>query len=327
MLVRSIMAAAIAVCGAGAAPAQAQESAKNYPNKPIRILVGFSAGGIADLGGRLLADHITRATGQNAVVENRGGAAGTVATQAVAKAPPDGYTLGVVLSGQLVINPFVQKTFPLDTRKDLVPVAAIGEAPQMIAINAGVPAKTLKEFVALAKAKPGGMSYASAGFGSLPHLSAAEFLRQAGIKLVHVPYKGNQPATTDLLGGQVQLLSSSIGGLRAGLQAGKIRLLLVAAKKRHPAVPDVPTSAEAGLPDYLMTVWIGVVAPAGTPQPIVDRVHGFVQDMLKDKAMVKRMAGAAIEVMPMSQRDFAGFVNNEYGRWQNIVKAAGVEPQ
>jgi tripartite-type tricarboxylate transporter receptor subunit TctC len=322
MLIRSIMAALVAVCGASAAHAQG-----DYPNKPIRILVGFSAGGIADLGARLLADHITRATGQTAVVENRPAAAGTVATQAVAKAAPDGYTIGVVLSGQLVINPFVQKAFPLDTLKDVLPVAAIGEAPQMIAINAGVPAKTLKEFVALAKAKPGGMSYASAGFGSLPHLSAAEFLRQAGIKMVHVPYKGNQPATTDLLGGQVQLLSSSIGGLRAGLEAGKIRLLLVAAKNRLPYIKDVPTSAEAGLPDYLMTVWLGVVAPAGTPQPVVDRVHGFVQAMLKDPAMVKRMAGAAIEVMPMSQRDFASFVKDEHGRWQKIVKAAGVEPR
>ena len=186
------------------------------------------------------------------MVENRSAAAGTVAAQAVAKAPPDGYTLGVVLSGQLVINPFVQKTFPLDTLKDLLPVAAIGEAPQMIAINAGVPAKTLKEFVALAKAKPGTMSYASAGFGSLPHLSAAEFLRQAGINLVHVPYKGNQPATTDLLAGQVQLLSSSIGGLRAGLEAGKIRLLLVAAKNRLPYIAgraDLGRGRHSRLPD------------------------------------------------------------------------------
>jgi tripartite-type tricarboxylate transporter receptor subunit TctC len=317
-----MLAAVMVVCGVNTAPAQG-----DYPNKPVRLMVGFSAGGIADLGARLLADHITRETGQTAVVENRPAAAGTVATQAVAKAPPDGYTLGVVLSGQLVINPFVQKAFPLDPLKDLVPVAAIGEAPQMIAIHAGVPVKTLKEFVALAKAKPNTMTYASAGFGSLPHLSAAEFLRQAGIKMVHVPYKGNQPATTDLLAGQVQLLSSSIGGLRAGLEAGKIRLLLVAAKNRHPAVPSVPTSAEAGIPDYLMTVWMGVVAPAGTPQPIVDRAHTWVQGMLKDPAMVKRMAGAAIEVMPMSRRDFARFVQDEYGRWQKIVKAAGVEAQ
>ena len=232
-----------------------------------------------------------------------------------------------MLSGQLVINPFVQKTFPLDALKDLVPVAAIGEAPQMIAINAGVPAKTLKEFVALAKAKPSTMSYASAGFGSLPHLSAAEFLRQAGVSLVHVPYKGDQPATTDLLAGQVQLLSSSIGGLRPELEAGKIRLLLVATKNRLPYIPEVPTSAEAGIPDYLMTVWIGVVAPVGTPQPIVDRMHGWVQGMLKDESMVKRMAGAAIDVMPMSQREFSAFVKDEYTRWQKIVKDAGVEPQ
>jgi tripartite-type tricarboxylate transporter receptor subunit TctC len=290
-------------------------------------MVGFSAGGIADLGARLLADHITRETGQTVVVENRPAAAGTIAVQAVAKAPPDGYTIGVVLNGQLVINPFVQKTYPLDALKDVVPVAAIGEAPQMIAINAGVPAKTLKEFVALAKAKPNTMSYASAGFGSLPHLSAAEFLRQAGISLVHVPYKGNQPATVDLLGGQVQLLSSSIGGLRAGLVAGKIRLLLVAARSRLPYIPDVPTSAEAGIPDYLMTVWMGVVAPPGTPAPVVDRLHALVQGLLKDQGMVRKMAGAAIDVMPMSQAAFAAFVKDEYARWQGIVKNAGVEPQ
>jgi tripartite-type tricarboxylate transporter receptor subunit TctC len=322
MLIRAIVAVLMAAGFCGAAQAQG-----DYPNKPIRMIVGFAAGGIADLGARLLGDHITRETGQTVVVENRPAAAGTVAALAVAKAPPDGYTLGFVLSGQLVINPFVQKQMPFDVLKELVPVAAVGEAPQMIAINAEVPAKTLKEFVALAKAKPGSLNYGSAGHGSLPHLSAAEFARQAGINLVHVPYKGNAPATADLLAGRIQVLSSSIGGLRAGLQAGKTRLLLVAAKKRLPYIADVPTSAEAGIPDYLMTVWLGVVAPAGTPQPTVDRVHALVQGMLKDQTMVKRMAGAAIDVMPMSQRAFAAFVKDEYGRWQRIVKAAGVEPQ
>ncbi len=216
---------------------------------------------------------------------------------------------------------------PFDVLKELVPVAALGEAPQMIAINAEVPAKTLKELVALAKAKPGSLNYGSAGYGSLPHLSAAEFVRQAGIDMVHVPYKGNAPATADLLAGRIQLLSSSIDGLQPGLDAGKTRLLLVATKARLPYIPDVPTSAEAGIPNYLMTVWLGLVAPAGTPQPIVDRLHTLVQGMLKDPAMVKRMAGAAIEVMPMSQRDFSSFVKDEYTRWQGIVKAAGVEPQ
>ncbi len=330
MLIRSLLAMLIAamvnVTMVGVA-ARAQESAKDYPSKPIRIIVGFAAGGIADLGARLLGDHITRETGQAVVVENRTAAAGTIAALAVAKAPPDGYTLGLVLSGQLVINPFVQKQMPLDVLKELVPVAVVGEAPQMIAISTEVPAKTLKEFVALAKAKPGAMSYGSAGHGSLPHLSAAEFVRQAGIDLVHVPYRGNAPATADLVAGRVQLLSSSIGGLSPGIDAGKTRLLLVATKNRLPYIPDVPTSAEAGLPDYLMTVWLGLVAPAGTPQPIVERIHALVQGLIKDPVMVKRMAGAAIDVMPMSQRDFGVFVKDEYARWQKIVKDAGVEPQ
>jgi tripartite-type tricarboxylate transporter receptor subunit TctC len=291
------------------------------------MMVGFAPGGIADLGARLLGEYVTRETGQPVVVENRAAAAGTAAALAVAKAPPDGYTLGFVLSGQLVINPFVQKAMPFDALGELIPVAAVGEAPQMIAVNAEVPAKTLREFVALAKAKPGSLSYGSAGHGSLPHLSAAEFARQAGIEMVHVPYRGNAPATADLLAGRIHLLSSSIGGLRAGLDAGKIRLLLVATRKRLPYIPDVPTSAEVGLPDYLMTVWLGVVAPAGTPRPILDRVHDLVQGMLKDEVMVKRMADAAIETMPMSRAEFAAFVTDEYRRWQMIVKNAGVEPQ
>jgi tripartite-type tricarboxylate transporter receptor subunit TctC len=328
MLIRSTLAVLMAATLlGGAAQAQGQDGVKDFPNKPIRLVVGFAAGGIADLGARLLGDHITRETGQPVVVENRTAAAGTIAALTVAKAPADGYTLGLVLSGQLVINPFVQKQMPFDVLKELLPVAALGEAPQMIAINAEVPAKTLKELVALAKAKPGSLNYGSAGHGSLPHLSAAEFVRQAGIAMVHVPYKGNAPATADLLAGRIQLLSSSIGGLQPGLDAGKTRLLLVATKARLPYIPDVPTSAEAGIPNYLMTVWLGLVAPAGTPQPIVDRLHTLVQGMLKDPAMVKRMAGTAIEVMPMSQRDFSSFVKDEYTRWQGIVKAAGVEPQ
>jgi tripartite-type tricarboxylate transporter receptor subunit TctC len=322
MLLRSMLAALIGVTLFGStAPAQ------DYPTRPVKIVVGFTAGGIADLAARLLADHITRATGQPAIVENRAGAAGTLALDAVAKAPPDGYTLGVALSGQLVINPFVQKQMPLDVQKDLVPVAAIGDAPQLIAINADVPAKTLKEFVALAKAKPGTLHYGSAGPGSLPHLSADSFARAAGIELVHVPYRGATQATTDLMSGQIQLQSSSIGGLRAGVDAGKIRLLLTATKQRLPYLPELPTSAEAGIPGYLMSVWIGVIAPAGTPKPVVERVHELVQGLQKDPAARKSMAAAGLDVTPMSQSDFAAFLSAEHARWQKIVKDAGVAAQ
>jgi len=321
-MVRTMTAALIGLLlGVSAAPAQ------NYPDRPVKIVVGFTAGGIADFGARLLADHITRATGQQAVVENRTGAAGTLGIDAVAKAPPDGYTLGLVLNGNLVINPFVQKTMPFDAMKDLIPVAAIGDAPQMIAMSAEVPAKTFKEFQALAKAKPKTYSYGSAGVGSLPHLSAAEFARLAGIEMIHVPYRGNAPAMVDLLAGRIHLISASIGTFRAGIDSGKLRILLTATKDRLPYSPDVPTAEQAGLPGYLMSVWIGVVAPAGTPQPVIARIHALTQGMMKDEAAKKAMAGAGLDLMTMSQPEFAGFVKTEYARWEKIVKEAGVEKQ
>ena len=323
MIVRSVTAAllGLALLGSGAATAQ------DWPSKPIRIITGFAAGGIGDLGARLLAEHITRTAGQQAVVENRTGAAGTLGMDAVAKAAPDGTTLGLALNGNLVINPFIQKSMPFDALKDLVPVAAIGDAPQMIALSTEVPANTFKEFQALAKAKPGTFSYGSAGPGSLPHLSMAEFARMAGLDLVHVPYRGNAPAMTDLIAGRIQLVSSSIGQFRPAMEAGKIRLLLTATKDRLAYLPDLPTSAEAGLPGYIMSVWIGVVAPAGTPAPVLDRIHAMTKDMMKDEAARKAMAGAGLDVMAMSRPEFASFVQAEYARWEKIVKDAGVEKQ
>ena len=319
MIARTMTAALI-----GAALFSSWASAQDWPAKPVRIVTGFAAGGIGDLGARLLAEHITRTTGQQAVVENRTGAAGTLGMDAVAKAAPDGSTIGLALNGNLVINPFIQKSMPFDALKDLIPVAAIGDAPQMIAISSDVAAKTFKEFQMLAKAKPGTFAYGSAGVGSLPHLSAAEFARLAGIELVHVPYRGNAQAMTDFVAGRIHLVSSSIGTFRAALDAGRIRLLLTATKNRLPYLPDVPTSAEAGLPGYIMSVWIGVVAPAGTPAPVVARIHATVESMLKDETARKAMASAGLDPMPMSQPEFAGFVKAEHTRWESIIKDAGV---
>ena len=323
MLVRGLLGTlmSFAVFASGAA------SAQDWPTKPVRIITGFAAGGIGDLGARLLADHITKTTGQQAVVENRTGAAGTLGMDAVAKAAPDGTTIGLALNGNLVINPFIQKSMPFDALKDLVPVAAIGDAPQMIAISTEVPAANFKEFQVLAKAKPGTFSYGSAGPGSLPHLSAAEFAHMAGIDLVHVPYRGNAPAMTDLMAGRIQVVSSSIGQFRPAMEAGKIRLILTATKNRLPYLPDLPTSAEAGLPGYLMSVWIGVVAPAGTPAPILDRIHANTKEMMKDPAAQKAMAAAGLDLMTMSRPEFASFVQTEYARWEKIVRDAGVEKQ
>jgi tripartite-type tricarboxylate transporter receptor subunit TctC len=322
-MLRTVMAALVALAALSGA-AQAQGMLQDWPTKPIKIITGFAAGGIGDLGARLLADHITRTTGQQAVVENRTGAAGTLGMDAVAKAAPDGTTLGLVLNGNLVINPFIQKQMPFDAMRDLVPVAAIGDAPQMIALSTEVQARTFKEFQALAKEKPGTFTYGSAGVGSLPHLSMAEFARMAGINLVHVPYRGNAPAMTDLLAGRIQLISASIGTFRAGLDAGKLRILLTATKSRLPYSPEVPTSAEAGLPGYLMSVWIGVVAPAGTPAPMLDRIHAVTQDMMKEQAAKNAMSGAGLDPMPMSRAEFADFVKADYVRWETIVKNAGV---
>ncbi len=291
--------------GAGAA------SAQQWPSKPVRIVTGFAAGGIGDLGARLLADHITRTTGQQAVVENRTGAAGTIGIDAVAKAAPDGYTLGLILNGNLVINPFVQKSMPFDALKDLIPVAAIGDAPQIIALSTEVPAKTFKEFQALAKAKPGTFTYGSAGLGSLPHLSMAEFAHQAGIDLVHVPYRGNAPATVDLLAGRIQPAVGVDRHVPCRDRCGQDPASCWPRRKTGCRIcPDVPTSAEAGLPGYLMSVWIGVVAPAGTPQPVVERIHALTQDMMKEEAAQKAMAAAGLDLMPMSQPEFAGFVKD-----------------
>jgi tripartite-type tricarboxylate transporter receptor subunit TctC len=323
MFIRCIAAALIGAAALGGGAASAQD----WPGKPVRIVTGFAAGGIGDLGARLLAEHITRTTGQQAVVENRTGAAGTLGMDAVAKASPDGHTLGLALNGNLVINPFVQKSMPFDAIKDLVPVAGIGDAPQMIAMTAELPARTFKEFQALAKDKPRTYSYGSAGVGSLPHLSAAEFARLAGIELVHVPYRGNAPAMVDLLAGRIHLISASIGTFRAGIESGKLRILLTATRNRLPYAPDVPTAAEAGLPGFLMSVWIGVVAPAGTPAPAVERIHTMVQGMMRHEPAQKAMAAAGLDLMSMSQAQFASFVREEYARWEKIVANAGVEKQ
>ena len=277
---------------------------------------------------RLLAEHITRTTGQQAVVENRTGAAGTLGMDAVAKAAPDGTTLGLALNGNLVINPFIQKQMPFDALKDLVPVAAIGDAPQMIALSHRGAGQDLQGIPGAGEGqarRP--ISYGSAGVGSLPHLSMAEFARMAGLELVHVPYRGNAPAMIDLLAGRIHLISASIGTFRAGLDAGKLRILLTATKNRLPYSPDVPTSAEAGLPGYLMSVWIGVVAPAGTPAPVLDRIHAVTQDMMKEQAAKNAMSGAGLDPMTMSRAEFADFVKADYARWESIVKNAGVEKQ
>ena len=312
---RSIAAALVACAGRPCARAGLAGEAGPHQSASRRR-IGDSAAA--------LAEHITRTTGQQAVVENRTGVGGNLGMDAVAKAAPDGYTLGLALNGNLVINPFVLKSMPFDAMKDLIPVAAIGDAPQQIALSADVPAKTFKEFQALAKGKPGVFVYGSAGVGSLPHLSTAHFAHLAGIELTHVPYRGNAPAMTDLIAGRIHVLSGSIGTFRAALEAQRIRLLLTgrAAAALSARRADRGRGGPAG---YLMSVWIGVVAPAGTPQPVIERVHAMTQSMMRDETARKALTNNGLDLMPMSQPEFAKLVREDHARSEKIVKDAGIE--
>jgi tripartite-type tricarboxylate transporter receptor subunit TctC len=321
MLIRSMLALLIAVASGSAATAQ------DYPNKPIRIIVGFAAGGIADLGARLLADHITRKTGQPVVVENRTAAAGTVAAQAVARSPADGYTLGLVLSGQLVINPFVQKQMPLDVLKELVPVAAVGEAPQMIAINAEVPAKTLKEFVALAKAKPGTLNYASSGPGTPYHMAGELFKAMSGTNLVHVPHRSSGDMRNSVIGAHVQMMFDAITVMAQGVQSGQLKALGTSGKQRSSVLPNVPTIAEAGVPGYEATIWLGMMAPAGTPKAVVDKLNAEVRKILSRNDIKEAWAKQGATPMLMSPDEFEKYLRADIQKWAEVVKISGAKPE
>jgi tripartite-type tricarboxylate transporter receptor subunit TctC len=307
--------------------AEGPAAAESYPTRPVRLMVPSSAGGVTDLVARITADYLYTRTNQRFVVENRTGAGGNLATDAVAKAEPDGYTLGVAASGNIVINPYIFKNMPFNAQTDLVPVASIAEAPQVIAINKDVPAKTLQELIAIAKARPESLRYASAGAGSTMHLAGDQFARLAGIKLIHVPYRGAAPAVTDVIAGVTQIISVSAGPIMGFVRSGQLRVLAAASPHRLKHFPDVPTSAEAGLPGYEMTTWFGLVAPHGTPDAIIQTLHGLIQDMLKDPTVVKRLEDSFLDLMPSTQPEFAAFVAAEFPKWEKVVRDSGLQAE
>ncbi|MDB5602919.1 MAG: extra-cytoplasmic solute receptor protein [Xanthobacteraceae bacterium] len=301
--------------------------AQTYPSGRILLIVPAAAGGVTDLVARITADYLAARTKQQVVVENRTGAGGNLATAAVAKAEPDGYTLGVVASGNIVINPYLYKTMPFDAKNDVIPVAAIAEAPQVIAIHKDIPAKNLQEFIALAKAKPNTINYGSAGVGTSMHLAGDQFARLAGVQLTHVPYRGAAPAVTDLIAGNIQMISVSAGPIMGFVRSGDLRVLAAASQKPLKHFPDVPTSSAAGLKGYEMTTWFALFAPRGTPPEVVKTLHGLVQDMLNDPTSKKRLEENFLDLMPASQADFASFVTSEFSTWERIVRDAGLQPQ
>jgi tripartite-type tricarboxylate transporter receptor subunit TctC len=303
----------------GAADAQA------YPAKTIHLVAGTAPGGITDALARLSAEGLSARLGRPVVVENKAGATGNLAIEHVAKSPPDGATLLLVAGGNVVITPFLYDSLPFDPLNDIVPAFNIAGAPQLLIVPASLPVKDLAEFIALARANPGKLNYASAGPGSTTHLAADHFARLAGVQLVHVPYRGVGPALTDLLAGRVQMLSVGLSPVQAHLRSGTLRALAAASKTRLAAAPDVPTSAEAGLPGWEMTTWFGIFLPKGASPAVVQAVNAAMQSVIDDPATRKRLLESGIEPIGGPAGVFAERVRSDYRAWEQVVRASGVK--
>src|SRR6266540_5359548 len=320
-MMRSLRALAVlAVASLATAPAFAQ----TYPAKPIKMIVSTSAGGVTDLTARILGAHITAKTGQPVVIDNRAGASGNIAMDAVAKAPPDGATLGVANTGNIVINPYLMRHMPYDPLHDLVPVGAIGTVPLFLVMNSSVPVKTLQEFIAYAKAQPDKVSYASAGVGTTPDLAAHEFNRRSGLKLVFVPFRGTAPAVAAVLGGDVQVTFVSMGPHMEFVRQGKLRVLAAATPMRVPYLPHVPTFAEQGFAGFEISTWFALFAPRATAKEIVDQLNGYVRDLARDADAQKVMAANFVDPAIMTASEFADLVRADAVKWKQIVHDAGV---
>jgi tripartite-type tricarboxylate transporter receptor subunit TctC len=299
-------------------------SAENYPDRPIRVIVNAAAGGTTDILARWIAQGFTENTSHTIIVENRGGAGGNVGGETVAKSAADGYTLAMVSSGGIVINPWLYKTMPYDPLKELTGVFNVGNAPQFLMMSATVPAKTLQEFLALAKAEPGKYDYASAGAGSTTHLAMVEFEQVAGVKLVHVPYRGIGAAVVDLVSGRVQLMSTSIPPVAAQMAAGQVIPLCLGAPKRLAAAPDIPTAAEAGLPGYNMTTWFGFLAPSATDPARINYLNAEFQKVLDRPETQKRFETLGVIPNGGTAKEFEATIQQDAKDYKPIVAAAGV---
>jgi tripartite-type tricarboxylate transporter receptor subunit TctC len=305
----------------GLAAHTAPANAQAFPNKPVKLIVPFVAGGATDIVARLVAQKLSAAWGQPVVVENRGGAGGNIGADAVAKSPADGYTI-LVTSGSIVtVNPHMYAKMPFDAKKDLAPITNLASGPQVLVVHPAVPAKNVKELVALAKSKPGQLNFGSAGIGSQVHMAAEAFVYAAGIEAQHIPYKGEAVAFTDLAGGQVQFMVGNIAGATGHIQSGRIRALGVTSAKRSPQLPDVPTVAEAGLPGFENTGWFGFMAPAGTPKAIIDKIHADTVKVLADQEVKDRLTQLGMAPVGNSPADFAREIAVEFERWGKVVSA------
>ena len=314
------LAAAAALALAAVAPAAAQ-----YPARPVKIIVPFAAGGPADIYARAIGEKLQGALGQPFVVENRPGAGSIVGTDVVAKSAPDGYTL-LMMSNTHTVNESLIKDKPFQLMRDFVPVAPVNYSDLLMVVHPTVPANTLKEFIALAKSKPGGLNYASSGPGTPYHMAGELFKAMAGVDIVHVPYKGSSGARTDILGGQVQMMFDAITTMAPNVRAGKLKALGSSGRTRSNVLPEVPTVSEAGVPGYEAVIWLGIMAPAGTPRPVVDRLNAEITRAANAPEMKEAWAKQGAVAMSMSPEEFTRFLREDIDKWQRIVRISGATP-
>jgi tripartite-type tricarboxylate transporter receptor subunit TctC len=321
MRTMSALLAGIAVLCATAAAAQ------DYPTRPITLIVPYAAGGGNDAMARAMADRMGAALGQQMVIENRGGAGGSTATRQVARAAGDGYTLGLGGTGTLAVDPTLYANVGYDPRRDFAPVGLIATSAMVLLVNPEVPAATLKDFIALAKSQPGRINFASAGSGSGMHLGTELLAYMAGISMVHIPYRGSGPALTDLVGGHVAVYLSSLAPAIGLLRAGKVRPLAVTGLARSKALPDVPTVAEAALPGFEAVLHYGIVAPAGTPRAIVDKLNAAMRAALASSDVLARLDTDGAEPFPSTPEQYAADIDREETKWSEIVRRSGARAE
>ena len=302
------------------APACAQV----YPAKPVRLVVGFAPGGGTDIIARLLAQKLSMSLGQQFVVENRAGATGMIGAKQVATAPADGYTLLMGHVNSQAIAPALMEKPLYDSVKDFAPITYIGYVPNVLVVNPALPAKSVAELIALAKSKPQGLSFASPGVGSTNHLAGEMLKLNSGAPLVHVPYKGSAPAIVDLLGGQVDMNFDAMSSIIQYLKAGRMRALAVTTPQRDPDLPDVPTMTELGFKSFAVTNWYGIVAPANTPAPIIEKLHGELAKVLQMPDVSRQLAELGVRREPMTPEQFAQFIRSEDAKYRDIAKRTGV---
>jgi tripartite-type tricarboxylate transporter receptor subunit TctC len=298
-------------------------AAQDYPNKPIRLVVPQPAGGPTDIVARLVAQKLSERLGQQVVVDNRPGAGSNIGTDIVAKAPKDGYTL-VVATVQHIVNPFLFSSMPFDAVKDFAPVTLMTKAYIVLDVNPEVPVHSVKELIAYAKAKPGGVSWASAGNGGTSHLALELFKIETGVPATHVPYKGTPPALNDLIGGRVQVMFDGLVTSLPHIKAGKLRPLAVASTTRSPLLPDVPTMTEAGVPGFEAVGLAAILAPAGTPPAIVDKLYREIAAILKTPDVKSQLEGMGLEIVASSPSEFAAYIDSESKKWGKLIKEAKV---